>query len=91
MEKSQLLYDFLNIKPGFQVYNTSWWYFLTLKISKDVKKFVKVKYLSSSYHYIFYTTYMKNISLHCISSVEHLFVYIKSGENELKKVFRKIV
>ena len=29
--------------------------------------------------------------MHCISSVEHLFVYIKSRESELRKIFRKIV
>ena len=50
-----------------------------------------IKQLSSSYHYIFNTTYTKNISLHCISGVEHLLVYIKSRESELKKIFRKIV
>ena len=40
--------------------------------------------------YMLYNLY-ENISLHFISSVEHLFVYIKSRESELKKIFRKII
>ena len=58
--------------------------------SKDVKS-LYYKVVTSSYHHIFYTMYTKNISLHCVSSVEHLLVFIKPQESELKKIFRKIV